>query len=304
MVDLPILALTLAGLSALFFSLQGVMNRKAVMGRDIIAGSYLSVVVTVPLLLPAVILDGNISSIFSTTPKSLLFLAMVGLSHYMIGRTLNAASVKAIGITRSIPLRETAILHSAAYGLLFLNESLSIAAGFAIGLMAFGVVITAMSGGAISNDRGFNRTVLLKGIFFGLLGASFWGMSPVFAKAALPGVASPILATWIAFIFAALGYTGFQGIRGKIGNVRGLGRSGIFFFAMTGLFAAGAQMTRFLALDMANFFTVIPFQMGINPVITLVISFILIRRIESIDRWVVSGVGVATLGAVIIASGV
>ena len=303
MADLPLLALSLAGLSALFFSLQGVMNRKAVLGRDIIAGSYLSVIITVPLLLPVVILDGNISSIFSTTPKSLLFLAMVGLSHYMIGRTLNAASVKAIGITRSIPLRETAILHSTAYGLLFLDETLSILSGFAIGLMAFGVILTATSGEAIHEDREFKRKILLRGVIFGLLGASFWGMSPVFAKAALSGVASPILATWIAFVFAAIGYTGFQGIRGKIGNIRGLGRSGIFFFAMTGLFAAAAQMTRFLALDMANFFTVIPFQMGINPVITLVISFILIRRIENINRWVVAGVAVATLGAVIIASG-
>lgn len=303
MADLPLLALSLAGLSALFFSLQGVMNRKAVMGRDIIAGSYLSVLITVPLLLPAVILDGNISSIFSTTPKSLLFLAMVGLSHYMIGRTLNAGSVKAIGVTRSIPLRETAILHSTTYGLLFLNETISLVAGFAIGLMAFGVILTAMSGKAIRDDRELNKKLLMKGIFYGLLGASFWGMSPVFAAAALPGVASPILATWIAFIFAAIGYTGFQGIRGKIGNVRGLGRSGIFLFAMTGLFAAVAQMTRFLALDTASFFTVIPFQMGVNPVITLVISFILIRRIESINRWVVAGVAVATLGAVIIASG-
>jgi len=135
----------------------------------------------------------------------------------------------------------------------------------------------------------------------GLLGTSFWGITPVLTKAALPGISSPIMATWLSFAFGSIAWLALLLGTGKMGGIKTLGRSGMIWFMFAGVLAAVAQLFSFSALGIQDVLFVIPFRTGIAPIMTIVLSYILIRKLERINARVLLGIAISSIGAVIIA---
>ncbi|MEK0325993.1 MAG: DMT family transporter [Nitrosopumilus sp.] len=292
--------------AAVIFSISAIINRKAVIGREITPGMFISVAIGVPLILPVIILNGDIFTITSLAPYTIFLLAIMGLFQFVGGRGLNMAAIKLLGATRSSPVRETSLIHSAVWGVLLLNENLSIFAGLAILVISAGAIITSMSGEPPSEkgSRNLGHSILLRGVIYGLLGAALWGFTPILIRVALPGVISPLLAVWVSFLFAtimwALIITGTR----KVGTIRRLGRTGIILFLFGGVMVVIAQILRFNALNLEQVVVVVPILFGLDPLLTLLFSFILIRKLEGINRLVILGVAASTLGAIGVASGI
>ena len=278
------------------------MVRRAVIGRDVLLGTYITVIISVPFLLPFLILNGDLALITKTSPISILLLAAMGLVHYIGGRGAYNIAVKMIGVTRATPLRETNLIHSVFYGLLLLNEKLTVLSSIAIGLISVGVLAASMSqarGQGIMQKVGSG--LFLKGILIGLVGASFWGISPILIKFALPGVSSPIAASWLSFIFGSLGWTIIHLARGKIRLIPTLGRNGIILFSLAGTLAATAHVFRFSALQIADVVTIIPLAAGLGPILTLGFAYIFVRKVEGINKMVIAGIIITSIGAFVLA---
>ncbi|MFQ6011559.1 MAG: EamA family transporter, partial [Nitrososphaerales archaeon] len=274
---------------------------KAVVGRDVNTGTFLSVLISIPLILPLVVLNGDLSKIFSSDPFSIFLIALVGVLHYIFGRGLNTLSIKLIGVTRSVPIRETLLIHSTIFSILLLKETLTIPSAVAIALIILGVLVVAWSGQVSYDTRVFKPGTLVKGVLVGLVGTSFWGITPVLTKAALPGLSSPTMGAWLSFVFGSIGWVAFLLGTRQMGKIKTLGKDGILWFMFAGFLAAVAQLFSFSALGLVDVLFVIPFRTGIAPIMTLVLSYILIRRLESINARVLLGVSTSSLGAVIIA---
>ncbi len=301
-----IVAVLFAVLAALFFSLQGVASRKAVIGKEVIPGAFLSMTLGVPLLLPIIFWTGDVYTIFQTSPKSLLLLAAMGLLQYVAGIGLYIKAVKMIGNTRSTPIRETSLIHSVLFGVILLNETISLLSTLAIVLIIFGVLMSSISGEAVSQGqkRNFLRSNLFKGIMIGLVSASFWGFAPILIKSALPGVSSPLMATWFSFVFGAIGWILILVGTRKVSGIRRLGKSSITLFLVAGVMTAVAQLFRFSALGLGAVVLVVPVILGVNPIFSLILSAILIRDIEGINKFVIIGIIVSAIGAVLVARGI
>ncbi|MFQ6011100.1 MAG: EamA family transporter, partial [Nitrososphaerales archaeon] len=294
-----------ATLAALFFSLQGIANRKAVLDKEVIPGSFLSVAISIPFILPIILWSGEIFTFFSTEPISILLLAIMGVIQYVGGRGLNTLAVKMIGNTRSTPIRETSLIHSVLFGIVLLNERVTLLASLAVVLILFGVMMASMSGEVIPQSRStnFRSSTLLKGILIGLVGASFWGFAPILIRSALPGVSSPIMATWISFIFGTIAWTVILTGTRKVGGIKRLGKTSIILFLVAGVMTVMAQLFRFSALGLEQVVFVVPLMVGINPIFNLILSAILIRKIEGINKFVIIGILASALGAFGVASG-
>jgi len=288
-------------MSSLFFSSQGIANRKAVMGRDVNTGTFLSVLISLPLILPLIVLNGDLFKVFSSEPTSIMLLALVGVLHYVFGRGLNTLSIKLIGVTRSVPIRETMLIHSTIFSIILLGETLTIYSTAAIALIVVGVLVVAKSGQVSQDSRVFKPGALMKGVLVGLLGTAFWGITPVLVKAALPGISSPIMATWLSFAFGSIFWIALLLGTGKMGRIKTLGRSGMIWFMFAGVLAAVAQLFSFSALGIEDVLFVIPFRTGIAPIMTIILSYILIRKLERINARVLLGIAISSMGAVIIA---
>ena len=111
------------------------------------------------------------------------------------------------------------------------------------------------------------------------------------------------MATWISFVFGALGWILVLGGTGNVGGIRRLGRRSISLFLVAGLMGALAQLFRFSALGLGAVVLVTPIILGVNPIISLVLSAILIRHIERINKFVIIGIIATAIGAVVVASG-
>ncbi|MFQ6011253.1 MAG: EamA family transporter [Nitrososphaerales archaeon] len=291
--------------AAVIFSISAIINRKAVLGREITAGMFISVAIGVPLILPVIILNGDLFTLTSIAPFTMLLLALMGFFQFVGGRGLNMAAIKLIGATRSSPFRETSLIHSAVWGVVLLSEEVSILAALAILMISAGAIITSVSGepATVERARTFGRSILLRGALYGLLGAAFWGFTPVLIRAALPGISSPLFAVWIAFIFATIMWTAIITGTRKFGTIRNLDRNGAFLFLLGGATVVLAQIFRFNALNLEQIVLVVPILFGLDPLLTLLFSTLLIRKLEGINRLVILGVAASTLGAIGIASG-
>jgi len=291
--------------AAVIFSISAIINRKAVLGRALTPGMFISVAIGVPLILPVIILNGDIFTITSLAPYTIFLLAMMGFFQFVGGRGLNMAAIKLLGATRTSPVRETSLIHSAVWGVILLNENLSIFAALAIVMISAGAIITSMSGEPPSQrgSRNSGHSLLLRGMLYGLLGAALWGFTPILIRVALPGVVSPILAVWISFLFATLMWLVIITGTRKVGTIRRLGRTGILLFLFGGVMVVLAQILRFNALNLEQVVTVVPILFGLDPLLTLLFSALLIRKLEGINRLVILGVTASTLGAIGVASG-
>ncbi|MFQ6011981.1 MAG: EamA family transporter, partial [Nitrososphaerales archaeon] len=235
-----VIAILFALLSAFFFSSAGIANRKAVINKEVIPGTFLVISIAVPFLLPAIILTGDIFTFFQTDPTSVALLAVMGVLQYVAGIGLYTKALKMIGTTRSAPIRETSLIHSVFFGIVLLNETITLLSTLAIVLILFGVIMASMSGEAIPHGptKNFMSSNLLKGMIIGLVAAGFWGFAPVLIRAALPGVSSPIMATWFSFVFGALAWTLILIGTRKVGGIKRLGRSSIILFLLAGVMTA------------------------------------------------------------------
>ncbi|MFQ6011195.1 MAG: hypothetical protein ACE5KG_03375, partial [Nitrososphaerales archaeon] len=65
-----------------------------------------------------------------------------------------------------------------------------------------------------------------------------------------------------------------------------------------------AQLFRFSALSLEEVVFVIPVILGFNPIFSLLLSAILIRMLEGINRFVIIGIVASAIGAVVVASGI
>ena len=296
-----LLPIFFVAMSGLFFSSQGIANRKAVMGRDVTSGTFLSVLISLPLIFPLIVWNGDLSKIFSSEPFSIFLLVLVGVVHYVIGRGLNTLSIKLIGVTRSVPIRETMLIHSVIFSIILLKETLTIVSAIAIALILTGVLVVAKSGAVSQDPRVFKPGTLMKGVLVGLLGTSAWGITPVLTKAALPGISSPIMATWLSFVFGSIGWIALMLGTGKIGGIKTLGRDGILWFMLAGVLAAVAQLFSFSALGIEDVLFVIPFRTGIAPIMTIILSYLLIRKLEMLNARVILGIAISSIGAMLIA---
>jgi len=301
-----LLAVFFAVMSAFFFSLQGVATRKAVMGKAVIPGLFLSVGLGVPLILPLLFYTGDIYTFFQTNPTSLLLLAIMGFFQYVAGRGLYTVALKIIGNTRAAPVRETSLIHSVLFGIVLLNETITFFSSLAIVLILFGVLMATMGGEAVPQPKGsnFRSSSLRKGFLVGLVGAAFWGFAPILIKSALPGVSSPIMATWFSFVFGTMAWSVILIGSKQVGGIRGLGRSSIILFLIAGGLTVLAQLMRFSAIGLEQVVIIVPVLTGINPIFSLILSAILIRKIERINRFVVIGIVASAIGAFGVASGI
>jgi len=112
------------------------------------------------------------------------------------------------------------------------------------------------------------------------------------------------MATWISFIFGTLLWTGLLTGTRKVGQIRRLGRTSTILFLIAGVMTVIAQLFRFSALGLEGVIVVIPIMGGLGPIFTLLLSAVLIRKIEGINRFVVIGIAASAVGAAGVASGI
>src|SRR5215207_7847207 len=101
---MPVLGVLVSLGSAFAFSMSSVAVRRGVLKAPVSHGTFVTVLMGVPLFLIVCIVSGQILHVDTLSAKEYGLLAAAGVIHYVVGRSFNYAGVEAIGATRSGPI--------------------------------------------------------------------------------------------------------------------------------------------------------------------------------------------------------
>ncbi len=310
----------LALVSAFSFSVNFILVRRgfADAGATAAQGAFITVLLGVPFGLAAVVITGQLFNFDQISLDGYLLLAAAGIVHFGIGRYCNYRGIAAIGAPRAATIQAIAVPYSVLMAMVLLGERPTILmfVGIALILGSPALMIdrgkrptpaaepatgnAASTGAATASARPAVEMRMVEGYTFSLLASVGYGSSPILIRAALEdasGVAA--VGTFIAYVgasavlMATLALPAQRHLIGTI-NVRYMR-----LFGGAGFSVFMAQLLRFFALSIADVSIVNPLMRMIG-VFTLILSYLVNRRLEHITLGVVLGVLVSFAGSALL----
>jgi drug/metabolite transporter (DMT)-like permease len=303
--------------SALAFSLSNVAVRRGVLKAPVSHGTFVTVLMGVPLFLLACIVSGQLLNAGELEASEYGLLAAAGIVHYVFGRYFNYAGVEAIGAARSGPINALNLPYSVVLAWLFLGEDMTLGIIIGIVLALIGpllmierrapaparepvaVAVSNAPATAAAPAREEVKFRQVEGYVFAGLCAIGYGTSPVLVRSALDDHGGVSLVGGLtAYSAASLVLIASLLLPSRRGLVAALNVDTMKAFFAAGFFVFLAQMLNFIALTLASV-AVVGTLIRFSNVFTLMISWVYNRRLEMITWRTVLGVVFAVAGAVV-----
>ncbi len=289
-----VLPLLLALAAAIFYGLSKVLVRKAMHTDPIISVLY-TLLVAPPILTCFAIISGDFFKHEILNSWAMLNLTMAGVFYLALGRFFAFSSIRLVGAARASQLTSTQIIFAAIVGVLLLNESMSLT--IAIGTLAIflGEILILFSN--LHNGESLNQTRdFEKGFVYGLVGGFLWGFSQLFTREGARGLNSSIMASFFSYLFAIMIQLTImvclkKGIKVPLNQLR--------YLLLSGVLSTLALLFQYSALQVERVIYVTPI-INTSPLITLIASYLLLQRIELINKKVFLGAVIIMVGAIFI----
>ena len=291
----------LALVSAFSFSVNFILVRRgfADAGATAAQGAFITVLLGVPFGLAAVVITGQLFNFDGISLNGYLLLAAAGIVHFGIGRYCNYRGIAAIGAPRAATIQAIAVPYSVVMAMLLLGERPT--------LLMFAAIALILGSPALMIDRRGegNRAAavemrMVEGYAFSLLASVGYGTSPILIRAALEdasGVAA--VGTFIAYVGASAALLATLALPAQRHLIRAVNFRSMRLFGGAGFSVFMAQLLRFFALSIADVSIVNPLMRMIG-VFTLILSYLVNRRLEHITLGVVLGVLVSFAGSALL----
>ena len=318
-----ILGALLALASSFSFSVNSILVRRgfADAGATAAQGAFITVLLGVPFGFIAVVVTGQILNFGQVAPTGYLLLAAAGVVHFCIGRYCNYRSIAAIGASRTVTVQAVAVPYSIVMAIVLLGERPTVLMYVAIALILVSPFLMmdrrkrpspatpagpspqpSPSGEGV---RGVSAAPaveirMVEGVVFSLLASVGYGTSPILIRAALEdasGVAA--IGTFVAYAGASAVLLASLALPAQRHLVGAINLRYMRLFGGAGLSVFMAQLLRFFALALADVTIVDPLMRTVG-VFTLVLSYLVNRRLEHITLGVVLGVLVSFAGSVLL----
>ena len=293
------LAVGLSLVAGLGFASAGILARIGMQGVKPLSSTLIS---TVASLFPsaALALAFALPDMRALPPIAFLWLLVLGGVNFLGGRTQSYLAIDILGASRTSVILGTSTVFAAFFAITLAGERphLVILAGTA------GVVLGLIIATSDSIRRGWSgdRRSLV-GYLFALGAAASYGGTNVIARELTQEYGSPLMISAISLLFGVIllwplaGQAAVQDLRGSGGDLALVG-----FAALSGLAAAAAVICLYYALQRAEVVVVSPI-VSTSPLITLLLSKIVIARLENITRRVLLGATLAVMGVLLVIIG-
>ncbi|MSP78791.1 MAG: DMT family transporter [Dehalococcoidia bacterium] len=301
-----VFALALA--AAIFWGFATVLGRMALFHLSPTRVTVITLGVGAAFItLPAVVLYRE--EIFSLTAPVLLWIAVVGILQYTLGRQLALTSSRMTGVSRTAPFFAVAPVFAAVLAVVFVGEMVSPPLVLGIACVVFGSILlaadqstsqsapTPATGASITKtpvSMKVSRRTTLIGAALALAATASYGTSYFVAK--LTGGVSAMPATGLAILaasFATLPYT-IPALRQK---VNAPGRA--YWIAALSAIASFIGLLCLFAATSQGSVVKVSTVVALNPLVSIALGQILLRRTERLT-WLLALAVVLMLGGAII----
>jgi uncharacterized membrane protein len=284
------------------FGLFQSINRRGVYGMDVYMATFVQLVVSSIVLGGVSLATEDVGSLFTAPLSAILNFAVAGFFHFFIGWTFMNASQKRIGAARTSPLIGTTPLFATVIAALTLRELPSLLAMLGIVLIVAGAYVisrwpgntSGAAAGALKVESGWRASWL------GLSAAFCWSLSPIFIRAGLAELPSPLLGVTVGSVASAIGYGVLLLWQRQNRVSEKISGETWFFKVLAGVLVGLSTWARWIALDLAPVAVVLALTMVSTPVVIVLSPYIAGRHLEQVTATLWVGAGLIIGGALLL----
>jgi len=295
--DPSTLGLSLAVVSAFMFGANKLAVRKSLFNMDESFASFIAILLAIPTFgIPILAYGWGPEPL---TWQVVLIFALAGILNYSVGRYFVWKSISLIGANRANVVASTQVVYAVAIAILALGQTVDLLEGGGIVLVLVGILFISFgefgSSAVDSRDR-------RRGILWGVAGAFLWGISQVLMQVGISLYSNATTATFLVFAASLFGILPviLLAMRYQEKSPFRMDRRSLVMIIVAGLLGNFGLYFRFAALQNTTL-TIVATVNATNPLITLVLSYALIRELEFINRRTVLAILVSVAGVFLMA---
>lgn len=277
-----------AFLAGFCFAVSHILVRRAMVNSNALTASVISLSMSAFVAWTLVGLFVPLAAVWS---PALWYFIVAGVFAPGVGRTLNFIGIERIGVARAVPIVNSSPLFASVFAVFFLGEVWLLQNIFGTALVILGVIILSSVKAAQGQWRKMD-------VIYPVLGAVSFGISSTLRKAGLGVDNVPLLA---AAVTASAGLVFSLGLLHANGGRRVflLPRRSLAWYLAAGVFNTGAMLAVFYALSIGQVVIVEPI-VAANPVLSVLLTAIFLRDLESISARVLVGAICTVAGTVLV----
>ncbi len=275
-------------LAGFCFAVSHILIRRAMVNSNALTASVISLSMSA---LVAWTLVGLFVPLAAVLSPAVWYFIVAGVFAPGLGRTLNFVGIERIGVARSVPIVNSSPMFASVFAVIFLGEVWLVQNIFGTALVILGVII-------LSSIRAAQGQWHKMDLIYPMLGAVSFGISSTLRKAGLGVDNVPLLAAAVtasAGLLLSLGVLRANGGR----QIFLLPRRSLAWYFAAGVFNTGAMLAVFYALSMGRVVIVEPI-VAANPVLSVLLTAIFLRDLESISARVLAGAVCTVAGTVLV----
>jgi drug/metabolite transporter (DMT)-like permease len=267
--------------SSILWGINGIFLRKGLEKEDVVSSTFTVILIVTAVTFLLSIQDMKYKNLDFPTIK-LTMLIVAGIISYSVARIITYLSVTTIGSSRAFSGTSTRIMFSALFGVFLLKEILNELILTGTILMIFGLYI-------FSTER-IEKT----GIYISVASGFLYGLASLFIKEGM--LQSVFVSVFIASVSGLVMLATFAGLKKRLKIVRNR------YLAISAVSLAFGNISYYFALSITPLTIAVPIS-NLYPLITTVLSYFFIQKLESIGLRTFIGSFLAVLGSILISIG-
>ena len=274
--------------AAFLFAVSHIVIRRGLVTSNAATGTIVSIIISAALLWVVTPIFIPLSSF--RTPAIWYFIAG-GIFAPGVGRFMTFKSIERVGVARAVPITNTAPMFSSILAVLVVGESWPQQNILGTSLVILGVVI-------LSHTRTENSQWRKLDLVYPVLAAIAFAVSSNLRKLGLLIASLPLMAATVSATTALVFTVIFQQAQGGW-RTFALSRRSFGWFVATGVAHTTAMLSSFYALSFGKIVIVDPL-ISASPVLTLFLSTLFLKDLESITPRVVMGAICTVIGSILV----
>ena len=285
------LGVAIAFISSVFFASSGVTTRRGVYGGGVYSTVLISVLIGIPMYLTALKSGVTGMEIPRLSPYAVALFMLAGIVHFVLGRFTLYYAIHEMGSSASYPIMSTSNVLSAIIAIPILGEILSINKVFSVVIVSVGIYFMAVGNIYVREFR--------RGFPPALLTAFLFASSSLLVRAALLINRAPITGVLISYSTSIPFLIGLLGHEEYLNELITLDRVKLGYMVLNGILVNMGQFFRYISLNMVEV-SIVGIVFSGTPLLTILLSYLVNRDIELINRRIVYSSILIVIGIILI----
>ncbi|MGH7827597.1 MAG: DMT family transporter [Candidatus Binatia bacterium] len=282
------MAVYFAVLAGFGFAVSHILIRRGMVNSNALTASVISLTLSASVSWCLVALFVPSHALWSA---AVWYFVVAGIFAPGLGRTLNFVGIERIGVARAVPIVNSSPMFASIFAVFFLNEIWLFQNILGTALVILGVVILSSVKPATGPWRKMD-------VIYPALGAICFGVSSTLRKAGLMVDNTPLMGAAITAMTGLIFSLGLLQANGGI-RIFCLPRRSLGWYFAAGLLNTGAMLAVFYALSLGQVVIVEPI-IAANPVLSVLLTAVFLRDLESISPRVVAGAICTVAGTLLV----